>query len=234
MNLIKFNGNFDISNIGAYSDQYGGYFAGVINTIETLSDQTQTGLHYAIFLAPKRYGEIDIEFSTISVTGYTSSWDGEYNNNLLNKASAVKWCNDLNINGFRDWYIPAIDELELIYRYFKPTSDLNNFLFDAKRPHNRSIGFNPSSIPRGLDYSSDFPYQCTTPLNRELFLINNQEFLDISFFHWSSSIYTNDYLYGQHMGNGTQYGGLHRSNYGMVRAIRRHVIARPAPPIESV
>jgi hypothetical protein len=45
---------------------------------------------------------------------------------------AAHFCNDLSIGGYSDWYFPARDELELIYRNLKPVTD-NNYT-TANRP----------------------------------------------------------------------------------------------------
>jgi|WetSurMetagenome_2_1015567.scaffolds.fasta_scaffold01988_9 hypothetical protein len=44
---------------------------------------------------------------------------------------AARLCDQLNLNGFDDWYLPSKDELDLIYDNLKVTgkSDFSNFLY---------------------------------------------------------------------------------------------------------
>lgn len=67
------------------------------------------------------------------------------------------------LNGYTDWYIPARDEFEMVYRVFKPTTRSNN------TSNNRSTdgfndggvyyGINNHSIPAGGRYYSSDPAQ---------------------------------------------------------------------------
>jgi len=54
------------------------------------------------------------------------------------------------IGGFNDWYLPAKNELELIYRNLKPTPQSNA---------TNGSGVNPSSLPAGTEYTSGSPSQ---------------------------------------------------------------------------
>lgn len=62
---------------------------------------------------------------------------------------AAHWCNNLNINGKTDWYMPARDELELCWRNLKPTTD-NNYAAN-------NVGANVNSDPVGAAYTSTNP-----------------------------------------------------------------------------
>ena len=62
------------------------------------------------------------EYSNVdsALIGETSNWDGETNSmNIVNQSghirSAAMACLDLEANGFNDWYLPSIGELELLY-----------------------------------------------------------------------------------------------------------------------
>ena len=59
----------------------------------------------------------------------------------------------LDIDGLTDWYIPSRDELELLYRYLKPTDQENDCSFRD--------GENPSAIPPSHAYTTESPAQTT-------------------------------------------------------------------------
>ena len=54
------------------------------------------------------------------------------------------------IGGYSDWYLPALDELELGYRYLKPTTTQNGNL-------GYGWGTNPNSVPIGSAYTANSP-----------------------------------------------------------------------------
>ena len=63
---------------------------------------------------------------------------------------AAHFCNDLTIGGFSDWYMPAVNELEVCYYNLKPTTTSNN----------TSVGINTNAVPsRGSNYTSGTPAQ---------------------------------------------------------------------------
>ena len=85
----------------------------------------------------------------------------------------ARWATDINnnggINGYQDWYIPARDELELLWRNLKPVTN-NNFVgdrpvsaFTYNRDANISTlgqnGTNDNSEPIGAAYTATVPTQ---------------------------------------------------------------------------
>jgi hypothetical protein len=83
---------------------------------------------------------------------------------------AAHFCNDLSIGGYSDWYLPARDELELIWRNLKPVT--NNNYTTADRPNSPTPNYtNLGSIgtggtQHGLNYNSDpqgVAYTTTVP-----------------------------------------------------------------------
>ena len=122
----------------------GGYFAGIIHI---------NGQKFGIVVSPKegdmddqQWGELDQE-----IEGTRSFFDGQANTQAMADAGSelAKAIQALNINGHTDWYLPARDELELVYRNLKPTKD-ENF---------RLSGDNPSSAPAAYAYSLETPAQ---------------------------------------------------------------------------
>ena len=92
----------------------GGYFGGIINNNEE---------RYAVIVAPKDLGENYLQFKTTNTAdSYSQSiWNGQTNTLNINdnEHPVAQWCSNLNINSYTDWYLPAKDELNLIYNNLK-------------------------------------------------------------------------------------------------------------------
>ena len=122
------------ADIGTSTD--GGYNAG------TISYNSNT---YAIIVAPGASGESSkIEWSSDTSTSYgcTDSDDGVSNttcmlNNdtTLSSETAANFIDGIQtngINGYNDWYIPAINELQLMYdNMYAPSADLSGTDWDS-------------------------------------------------------------------------------------------------------
>ena len=121
----------------------GGFFAG---TISHTDDGVAT---HALIVAPRATGATGTGYtlttlkqwktSNSSTAGTTSSFDGAINSANMNNAShpAAKFCEDLSIGGYTDWYLPARYELDIAYENLKPDTTSNNTL----------NGINPYSVP---------------------------------------------------------------------------------------
>ena len=196
---------FDFSNSSNIGQPLGGgYFAGIIDT---------SGTRYALIVAPKASGEnSSLIWKTTNTTtaGTTSLWDGWTNTNNMNNSThpAAQFTRSLNINGYDDWYLPAKDELELLYRHFKPTTHANH----------TSFGANTSSDPSTSNYTSSVPGQ-TSITN---FITGGSERFAANSY-WSSMEDNSNDSWRQNFINGHQFNG-NKSNSAYVRAVRRLVL----------
>jgi prepilin-type N-terminal cleavage/methylation domain-containing protein len=139
------NNNFVEPNIG---DAYGGgYFAGYISHT---ADGVAT---HRLIVAPAATGATGTGYATTtnlkwktsqtSTAVTSSSFDGAANTAAMiatgaNDHPAAKFCDDLSIGEFNDWYLPAQYELDIAYHNLKPTTANNNTAY----------GINPYSVPK--------------------------------------------------------------------------------------
>ena len=164
----------------------GGFFAGIIDTdlysadIDA-NDTRQNGKRYALIVSPKAIGEpssnLQWRTSRTGVAEARTRWDGLHVTDHIIGGGAgslsdfpiYDFCNDVRSSdpvpddGGSDWYIPALDELELLYRNFKPGTE-DNFTDDrgSDFPSQDQVqGFNPSSDPQRTANTSSDPAQTT-------------------------------------------------------------------------
>ncbi len=146
-------------------------------------------------------------------------------------AWTAKVLNDAALNGYADWYIPALDELELVWRNLKPVTNNNvttrpsasvAYVRDAN--YAQSPGFNGSNLhsdPVGAAYTSANPAQ--TPI--AAFASGGAEAM-VNDWYWSSSEFSTYYGWGQVFS--TAYPGYqdygNKSNAGRARAVRRSIL----------
>ena len=225
----------------------GGYFAGVIDTIKgtiqtSPADAYQTGLRYALIVAPKDLEKPAGERWFTSNSGTNSAARTRWNG--LEATNAILALNDSNYEahehirnirasdpapatpGGSNWYMPAMDELELLYRNFKPNK-ANNFTDDrsATFPGNQVQGTNPSSDPQGSPYANNPRSPEKTPVigMRE----SEVESLD-QLRYWSSTEAQNDRAWAQDFTNagleGLQFNTIKTSTSRSVRPVRRVVL----------
>lgn len=107
-------------------------------------------IEYALILPPKAKSEhaaVVWNDSEKSVAGALSFCDGHANTVAMAKAGSkvAQWALD------HDMHIPALDELELLYRAFKPGTESNYCYARA--------GINVSALPPTYPYTPDFPEQ---------------------------------------------------------------------------
>jgi hypothetical protein len=102
----------------------GGYYAGIINDNSL----------YHIIVSPKlgngiyQYGEI----STNPIYSSTTNGWSSSNLMLLGDYPAAKFCRGLNIGQYSDWYLPAIEELSLLYQLHRRKSMPKSEVFDDR------------------------------------------------------------------------------------------------------
>lgn len=199
---------FDPSSVGL--PYGGGYYAGKIVT---------GGVTYALIVAPKAQGgeagtTLSWKTSQTTTTGTDSINDGLANTNAMIAAGAsahpaANFCNNLSINGYNDWYLPAKDELEILYRYLKPTTNAND----------TGSGANTSSVPTTSNYTSGSPAQTSVTI----FRAGNSEAF-VSNYYWSSTEYSSTIGWTQRFTDGTQYYNLFKTTTFYVRGVRRIAI----------
>jgi len=153
----------------------GGFFVGFIDTVAGTidsQDDYQTGERYALIVAPKSLeDDSGLQWDSQDRTGEAGSftrWDGlSSTNSILAKNDnsyeafehirSIRLSDPVPADGGSDWYLPAMDELELIYRNLKPVSgDNTTSYFPRTFPgqQNPGSGFNPSSDPTGSAYTA--------------------------------------------------------------------------------
>ena len=124
----------------------GGYYAGQISF---------GGNTYYLLVSPKSSGEnTSVNYKTTATSDSLglSSYDGATNTAELDSATypAAQWCAALTINGYSDWYLPALYELEICYYNLKPTTASNV----------TTVGSNSYAVPsRGSNYTTGTPAQ---------------------------------------------------------------------------
>lgn len=146
----------------------GGYYAGLVNI---------KGVVEAIIVAPKVQGEYEGNWAESNgrIIGSNCQVNGQQNtlDMIVSDVKLAKWVGALEIGGFKDWHIPSRDQLEIIYRAFKPANYAN-------APYS---GINANSVPAHDSYTSDEPLQCDV----EAFKRGGSEAFDHTSYYWTST-----------------------------------------------
>jgi hypothetical protein len=184
----------------------GGFYGGKINV---------SGTQYYLIVAPTASGEnssIQWKTSDTSTAGTDSVIDGPANSAVMNNAShpAAQFCEGLTIGGFSDWYMPAKNELEVLYYFLKPTTTANN----------TSSGSNANAVspePVSTNYTSGSPAQTSAGIGFRLGETN--AFADTNY--WASTQVDTRFAWLQEFNSGEQLSGGAKNENRRVRAVRR-------------
>lgn len=185
----------------------GGFFTGAYRL---------NGQRFALITARKKLGEFRGIWhpNYADVPGAKSFVDGHANTLAMDKAGSpiAQQALALEIDGFKDFFIPSQDMQELQYRAFKPTRDQNS-------QYGRS-GINVSALPPTYPYTLDFPAQTAL----EAFLEGGEEAFEQEYY-WNSTQHADNsgYAWCQGFSFGSQDVSGKRNEF-LVRAVRSQPI----------
>lgn len=183
----------------------GGFFAGLYKQ----GDETR-----ALIVAGKDGDIANSEWGEYGqdILGACSYTDGLVNTQAMAAAGSELAAQvlALKINGHADWGIPARDQLELIYRHFKPTAQVNSCTFRD--------GDNPSSLPAGYPYTEQSPVKTSVEGFRE-----GEEHALLPVWYWASTQFSSSSAWLQNFLDGDTYG-LNKDDEARVRAVRSVVV----------
>jgi len=166
-----------------------GYFAGVIDTVTATIDSAdayQTGEKFALLVSPKSLENgPGLQWDNTGTgfpfeAGALTRWDGLSATNAVLDPGGSQYevhnyidglSSPVATEGGSKWYLPALDELELLYRNLKPNAEDNRtdsqgFFGGAAFPSTGGThGTNISSDPIGTGYSNNPRDPDETPLD---------------------------------------------------------------------
>jgi len=182
----------------------GGFYAGKINV---------SGTQYCLIVAPKASGENSSRtWGVYGIsTGQTSVIDGPTNSAVEATLSyqAASFCEALTIGGYSDWYLPAKNELEVLYYFLKPTTSANN----------TSMGSNANAVspePISTNYTTGSPAQTSAGIGFRTGETN----AFVSQSYWSSTEFNAYDAWRQDFSGGSQ-NNANKEGISYVRAVRR-------------
>ena len=233
----------------------GGYYAGLIDTLTgniIAADDYQTGLRYALIVSDKSLegGQSsspasglptgDLKWDTQNrggEAGCFTRWNGlEATNVIIAKAEAAYEAHNFIADvrshypaattpGGSEWYVPAMDELELLYRNFKPNNtDNQDDTRNRNFPGTQVSGTNPSSAIEGFQYENSPRIPDVTLL--DLFKEGNAQSIDSSrYFSTTDSDESFGAAWLQNVSsNGLQKVSVKNNTTTSVRPVRRVVL----------
>jgi hypothetical protein len=193
----------------------GGFYAGLIS-------HTANGVAtHALIVAPRATGASGTSYTLTTnyqwktaqttTTGTTSPFDGAANTAAMvtagiNDHPAAKFCVDLSIGGYSDWYLPARFELDIAYYHLKPTTGSNS----------TSWGINNYSVPERTANNTDGdPAQTSVTAFKDT---GSEPF--VAGAHWSSTEDGSPGAWLVSFGGGLQANNVKTGSF-RVRAFRR-------------
>lgn len=160
----------------------GGFYAGLI------SHTANSVATHALIVAPKSAESLTIQFKTTasSTSGTSSVYDGAANTANMNDTDhpAAKYCADYTGGGYTDWYLPAVEELNIAYYNLKPGTQDNH----------TSDGINDYSVPaRTSNYTTTDPAKTSVTA----FQTNGDECFRSgpNKYYWSSTQFSSPFTY---------------------------------------
>ncbi len=167
----------------------GGFVAGYISVAGNgIAD-------HMLIVSPKASGETSAKWDTESVgvsTGFTSLIDGPTNSaglaDLGPQYAAATFCENLTINGYSDWYLPARNELEVAYYNLKNVTQANNV----------SAGNNANAVPPWEPVSTNYTTARPAQTTVDAFKVGGAEAFD-DYYFWSSSEYSSTNAWKQNL-----------------------------------
>ena len=145
----------------AVGDPYaGGYYVGRIN-------YGTPGENYWLVVGPASDDiAAAVRTSNTAIAGSISRSNGLANTALMIGTTfpAAQHCRTRTTGGFSDWYFGAMDEVEMLCRYLRPTA---NAPYQGVAPASVGggmFGDNPSSIPEGIPNTPTNPGQTSVEI----------------------------------------------------------------------
>jgi hypothetical protein len=197
----------------------GGFFAGQIST---------AGSGVADFnlvvgpVASAQNSSVQWKTSRTNTPGTASEINGPANSAAMNNSShpAAQFCEAVTAGGYSDWYMPAINELEICYYNLKPSTTANN---------TSNSGVNLNAVPaRPNSYTSSVPAQTSaanfiTSTGAEAFAVNAPLSYALGAY-WSSTDNSTNYARGTSFSTGAykiSNNFAYKTDSLRVRAVRR-------------
>jgi len=221
----------------------GGFYAGVIDTTQPgsilASDDYQVGSRYALIVAPQSLeggrdtAVGDLPWHTVgsqSPTGASTRWDGLAATDALRQLSAdyeaatYAWGLTFPTDDGSRWYLPAMDELELLWRNLKPIV-VDNYV--TPRPAQTFPG--GADFPNGLNDASDpqgAAYTLADPAKTSVaaFQTGGAEAMSSSHGYWTSAWASSSGAWYQLFSIGAQVLNTQAATSFRVRPCRRVVL----------
>jgi len=197
-----------VTPIPAIGEAYGGgYFAGQISTAGngTADFNLVVGPIASAYNSSRQW-----KTSATSTAGTSSVINGPANSAAMNDANhpAAQFCEGLTIGGFSDWYMPAVNEVEICYYNLKPTTASNN----------TSSGTNTNAVPsRASNYTAGTPAQTSAAAFQSPSGAENMA----GGSYWASTQFAASYAWYQRFSDGFQNGNGYKTSAIRVRAVRR-------------